>query len=156
VTPFLDALSNDTRAALLGNAKTLVASAWPERLRRSRRVIIPVGAHLTFRAVHVSMVGAAVASIPRRRPFWETLGLRQTPAATVLRCAGATRPRTIGMSRRGKLAQGRQLSALQRTRQESKELLPCRQGVRHALDDPEEALFGPELLLRENVEPAEI
>ena len=37
VTQFLDALSNDTRAALLGNAKTLVASDWPKRLRRSRR-----------------------------------------------------------------------------------------------------------------------
>jgi hypothetical protein len=37
VTQFLDALSNDTRAALLGNAKALVTSAWPERLRRNRR-----------------------------------------------------------------------------------------------------------------------
>ena len=46
VTQFLDALSNDTRAALLGNAKALVTSAWP-----AVGMIIAVGAHLT-RRVH--------------------------------------------------------------------------------------------------------
>lgn len=56
----------------------------------------------------MSMVGAAVAPDTAPRPSWKTLGLRQTPAATVLRCAGATRTTDNRHVSTGKIGPSRQ------------------------------------------------